>query len=224
MKILNTLLAVGLTASASVALANPFTVSTSGVFDNASGGPNMVTTGTGSNVFTWGTPYGNSTSSQLNYTGSQSAQANAGASFQFGSLYFKNGVINDGTGADSVDLNLSISILSPITLNDAASFNLDLTNTQNNNNAATSADTLALANGAASSYSWVQNKVKYTFSFVGFGQNANSINNFFTVEENQSVTTYLWGRIDSVVVPEPSSVALLGLGVLGLVGARRKKA
>lgn len=224
MKILNTLLAVGLTASASVALANPFTVSTSGVFDNASGGANMVTTGTGTNVFTWGTPYGNSTSSQLNYAGGQTTQANEGVNFQIGSLYFKNGVINDGTGADNVDLNLSIDILSPITLSNAASFKLDLTNTQNNNNAASSSDTLTLANGAASSYSWVQNKVKYTFSFVGFGQNANSIDNFFTVEENQAVTTYLWGRIDSVVVPEPSSVALLGLGVLGLVGARRKKA
>ena len=78
----------------------------SGIFQNPQGPPGMVTTGVGTNQFTWGNPgsFGTGPSS-LNFVGDTFPIVSE-EEFKLGTLSYFNGTINEDTQADSVDLNV----------------------------------------------------------------------------------------------------------------------
>lgn len=84
---------------------------TSATFSNpTSSSASMVTTGIGSNSFSWGTPLNAaSNTSNLTFTGDSqpSTLPPDGVSFLFGTISFFNGTIQNGTQAEQVQLDLS---------------------------------------------------------------------------------------------------------------------
>lgn len=111
-----------------------------GSFHDPTGDADLVTNlaGGGSNsYFEWGDDrngdrgYSRST---LDFTGGSFSGVEAGQQFQIGSLDYYNGTILSGTGADTVDLTIGLSLdVNGYTFNPYFDFTFDLVNTANHN-------------------------------------------------------------------------------------------
>lgn len=144
--------------------------------------------------------------------------------FVFGNVDFTNGEITTASILKKANLVANIVLTSPVPTPPSAnplieSFNLDLVNTQGVGNN----DDITL-NGGASIY-FNSGTKNFKFTFLGareVGVAGPYIKKFYADEDLPGTSFNLYGKI--VAVSEPASVALFGLGLLGLAGARRKKA
>ena len=204
--------------------AGVFEGSSTGTFENPAGPPWMVTTGVGSNNFTWGT---GSSPSSLSYTGNL-FDANENDPFIFGSLNYFNGAISLGTGANSVDLSIVLDFASPSSFSESFVYDLGLINTPNTSDPNASADIVSFDNTVPSNFFSFAG-IDYTLEFLGFGTLSGSgfsIEDSFLVLENASASVDLVGRITStpsVGVAEPQTTLLLILGLAGIAMATRKR-
>jgi hypothetical protein len=200
-----------------------FQGNSSGVFLNPVGPSTMVTTGVGTDTFTWGRTV---QPSSLGYTGT-SFNVNDNDAFVFGSLDYFNGSIPADTGADSVDLSVMLSFSSPLAMIENFVFDLALINTLNTSDPNASADIVNFDNTVSSNF-FSADGIDYTLEFLGFGTLSGSgftVEDSFRVLEGGSANVNLVGRITSTpgaAVPEPATLLLFGLGFLGLIGASRK--
>jgi hypothetical protein len=209
--------------------ADDFTGSSTGVFLNPTGPGGMVTTGTGTNVFTWGDQNGFGTGPcSLSFTGNAFSGSFETTEFKFGKLNYFNGTITAGTEADTVDLKTTLNFTVPSVFDKSFTFTFQLINTPNTDDPVASADYVMLNNAFDATQFFTIGVTDYTLQFTRFG-NIGSGGFITTVDqfhvfENQSANADLFGVITAHPhgVFEPSSLFLLGAGLLGLAGLRRK--
>ncbi|MCH9698289.1 MAG: VPLPA-CTERM sorting domain-containing protein [Gammaproteobacteria bacterium] len=209
----------------STANASVFSGISNGQFVNPTGKPEMVTTGVGTNQFTWGTPTSEiRQSSSLGYTG-QSFSSDENEAFVFGTLSYYNGTIKSGTGATTVDLSIILDLDEPSELSKDFAFDLRLINTNNSSDKEASADRVNFDNTVTASYFNIDG-VDYTLEFLGFGRLVGggfTIEDSFSVFEGETASVDLIGRLTSTptVVPIPAAIWFFGAGLIVLHRMRR---
>lgn len=234
----NLLLFVSLLAASLTANAATFQGSTSGTFENPTGPAGMVTTGVGTNEFTWGTgaqgvKYGHLFSgcffgcayqedpSKLKMTGT-GFNTDVDQTFVAGYLNFYNGIIYSGTQAESVDLSLTLNFTSPSAFSETFTYGFSLDNVVN----PTGDTTTFLTSVPTKFYSYAG--TDYYFELLGFGiydkkGNLTLIDELF-LKEGKNVTAKLIGQFTSMPseVPLPAAVWLFGSGLMGFMAMRRR--
>lgn len=200
----------------------------SGVFDNATGQSGMVTAGQGTDHFTWGKgAYSHSTGSwfwkqnhyhnpsKLSYSG-KSFDVGLDTAFEVGSLFFRNGIINAGTGAETVDFSLALDFTVPSLFSNAFNFDFALNNTTNPNG-----DTVSLLS-ALPSYLYSHEGQDYYFELLGFKSGGQILDQIFE-KEGKSDHYKLVGQFSALPseVPLPAAIWLFGSGLIGFMAVRR---
>ncbi|GMR04420.1 MAG: hypothetical protein BMS9Abin23_0317 [Thermodesulfobacteriota bacterium] len=206
------------------AQAAPIEGNSTGIFTNPSGPGTMVTTGVGTDTFTWGTGAHGGPSSSLNFTGNTIA-TDFNTLFSFGTLNYFNGTIYSGTQADNVDLLISLNLTSPTGLSENFNYSLNLINTLNVGVPAIDADYVVFPTVFPGT-SFTLGDTEYTLAFSGFGSITSggfASMNEFHVYEGSTASAELIGTITTrTAVPEPSTLLLFGSALVGLAFLRRK--
>lgn len=225
----NLLLFVSLLAASLTANAATFQGSTSGTFENPTGPSGMVTTGVGTNEFTWGEgatqyfwfiPVGQEDPSKLKMTGT-GFNVDTDQKFIAGYLNFYNGVINAGTQADSVDLSLTLNFTSPSLLSETFTIGFSLDNVVNPNG-----DTVTYLNSVPTKF-LSYGGMDYYFQLTDFGIHTKKgiklVDEIFLSEKAQT-TAKLIGQFTAMPseVPLPAAVWLFGSGLMGFMAMRRR--
>ncbi len=184
----------------------------------------------GAAAFQWGTGGGNTYRhpSALWFEPVASISAVPEESFDLGYLYYRNGTINSGSGASSVDLSLSLVFTDPLGLpNQTTSYTQTLINTPNTNNPVASADIVRLNNAGTplDFYDAEGNRYFLELTFrVDQDTQDNSLStpDEFRVFESGTGRAELIGRFTISPVPEPGSAMLVGLSLLAFLRRSRR--
>lgn len=209
-----------------------FTGTSSGIFENPVGDLGMVTTGVGTSNFTWGNANGYGTGpNSLTFTGIPFTSIPAGQEFDYGTISYFNGTTATGTNATGGDLLATLTFTVPGSISPQSfTFDIGLFTTPNTTGTlAGDADYLTLNNPAVPSTTFTVGSDDYTLEFTRFGNlsvTGGSISgDQFNVWEGYSASADLFGEIippSQYGVPEPSTMLLLGLGLIGVAGIRRR--
>ena len=184
----------------------------SGVFVAATGAPNLLVSGIGTNSFTWGLGVGSPPSS-LSFVGRSLDGAFPEQRFVLGTLSYINGTVLYGTEAFSVGLQTTLSF-SGLTQN--FDYGLELINTANTNDPFEGADSVLLSNSIPTtrfSVDGVDYSLQLAFGSVT-GSGFSEVNQFFVLEGGSAsadligaITAQLGGSQPApTAVPEPSTV------------------
>ena len=234
------LLAVSLTANAAT-----FQGSTSGTFENPTGPSGMVTSGVGTDHFTWGegalTHYTyeynkvchgffcyNTKDKVAQYSDPSSLtyyntgfNTEVNQTFVAGYLNFNNGIIYSGTQAESDDLALTLDFSSPSLFSETFTYGFSLDNTVN-----PEGDSITFLNSVPTKF-LSHEGTDYFFELTGFGIHTKHgiklVDEIF-LKEGKDKTVKLLGQFTSMpsAVPLPAAVWLFGSGLMGFIALRRR--
>lgn len=204
--------------------AGSFQGSTSGTFENATGpGVPTYVSGEGTDTFVWGDPIAPSGPSSLAFSG-VGFDTDPGVWFPLGELTYENGTSRIGTGADSVDLAVTLTFTLPAIPGEVFTYTFNLVNTVNTDDPEDSSDIVDLPESVATTIFAGGQTYNLTLAFgeiLGGGGFVPAPNQF-RVLEGDSATVGLNGLI---TVPDGGlTLALFGaaLGSLGIFSRRNK--
>lgn len=224
----NLLLFASLLVASVSASAATFQGSTSGTFENPTGPSGMVTTGVGTDSFTWGQGVtscflifcNTSDPSSLTYS-ETNFNANVDQTFIAGYLNFYNGKIVSGTQAESVDLSLTLDFTSPSAFSETFTYGFSLDNVINPNG-----DTVTFLDSVPTKF-LSYGGMDYYFELTGFGIHSKhgiKLTDEIFLSEKTHKTVKLLGQFTSMPseVPLPAAVWLFGSGLMGFMAMRRR--
>ena len=146
--------------------------------------------------------------------------------FLLGDFDYRNGSTYNSTGVDGVDLNVMVSLSSPINTDyNFSSFGFSITNTPNNTGDPVLDGDVVILNTTGNTFTHAG--TEYTLDVLGFSQDSgNTFAYNFSSPEGETASAGLYGKISKTgggaQVPEPATIFLLGSGLLGLFGYRKK--
>jgi len=233
MKKLVAILATLATLGSVPAVADDVAGSTSGVFQNnpSPPSPGVVTTGSGTSNYTYGTGFG-SLPNSLSFVGNPSFSSDFNTPFLVGTLTYFNGTTVGGTTPSAVDFVLSTNFTTPsLGAPVVSSFTLGLITTDNTGTPEQNADFVVLPSTFTPQVFTI-NGINYTVALTGFQLTGgsgflDSNNTQFHVLEGGSATANLYAQVTTDIsggVPELSTWAMMILGFcgLGFMAYRRK--
>jgi hypothetical protein len=190
----------------------PIEGSGTGAFLNPQGPSGMVTTGTGTDIFSWGIPFtANHISSSLSFVGNN-FDTETETEFIIGTLSYTNGTIVGYTDADTVALNIDIIFETPTGVSRSFVYQLELVDTPNVGTPDNQADFIRLSRFNSPAVFTVDG-VTYTLK-VTFGDLTSETGGFtekreFFVYEGQSASAELKGKITACSDLPPTGACIL---------------
>lgn len=181
---------------------------------------------TGNEEIRWGTPVTSAGSSGYRFdTSPVPASVDLDTTFSLGEFtHFNFPVFAPSLDNAQLNIDMNFTLAGGLTLNKTFSFLFNHNETPNSGGNNCCDDLVSVSNLVTTDV-FVIGGVTHTLLLKGFLQNGSTVNSFSTVENLANQATLIGAFSEyHANVPEPTPLLLFGLGLLGLVGARRYKA